>query len=167
MSKNIDIDNEEEILKECDFYYFYNSENCSSELCAFYNDIFRNENNENFDKRQALIDLGRIGIVLNNQSQQIAKLKAKNEKLQQEYDEMYEDVYDKVSEEFKLNNGYEYQINSAMNEIEKLQQQLKDNTKQVRNEVVQEIIDLARKRNNDQFYIIITEILDQLQSKDS
>lgn len=81
MSKNIDINNEEEILKECDFDYFYNSENCSRELCAFYNDIFRNGNNENFDKRQALIDLGRIGIVLNNQSQQIAELKAENEEL--------------------------------------------------------------------------------------
>ena len=84
MSKNIDIDNEEEILKECDFDYFYNSENCSRELCAFYNDICRNGNNENFDKIQALIDLGRIGIVLNNQNQQIAELKKQLEEKEKE-----------------------------------------------------------------------------------
>lgn len=98
MSKNIDINNEEEILKECDFDYFYNSENCSRELCAFYNDIFRNENNENFDKRQALIDLGRIGIVLNNQSQQIAELKTENEKLQQQLKDNTKQVCEKIRE---------------------------------------------------------------------
>lgn len=63
--KEIDINNEEEILKECDFDYFYNCEKCSRELCMFYNDILLNKK-KSFDRRQALIDLGRIAITINN-----------------------------------------------------------------------------------------------------
>jgi hypothetical protein len=44
---------------------------------------------------------------------------------------------------------------------------LADYTKQVRKEVVQEIIELAIKRNNDQFYIMVTEILDQIQGENN
>ena len=72
MSKEIDINNEEEILKECDFDYFYESENCSRELCMFYNDI--QHQNADFNCKQAHIDLGRIAITLNKQQQRIAEL---------------------------------------------------------------------------------------------
>lgn len=72
MSKEIDINNEEEILKECDFDYFYGIENCSRELCMFYNDI--QHQNAGFNCKQAHIDLGRIAITLNKQSQRIAEL---------------------------------------------------------------------------------------------
>lgn len=75
MSKEIDINNEEEILKECDFDYFYESEDCSHELCMFYNDI--QHQNTDFNCKQAHIDLGRIAITLNKQSQRIAELEAK------------------------------------------------------------------------------------------
>jgi hypothetical protein len=71
VGKVIDINNEEQILKECDFNYFYNSKECSRELCMFFNDIAQNED---FDKRQAYIDLGRIGITLNQQDQKIKEL---------------------------------------------------------------------------------------------
>lgn len=43
--------------------------------------------------------------------------------------------------------------------------ELADYTKQVRKEVCEQIIDLARKRNNDQFYIMVDEILDQIQGE--
>lgn len=110
--------------------------------------------------------------LLNKYDQQIAELKAENERLQQEYDEMYEDIYDRVSEEFKLNNGYEFQINSAMNEIEKLQQQLKDNTKKVcekirefilnrRTEIKYNFTDYAKGR--DSAFFEIKEFLDQIE----
>ena len=72
MGKEIDINNEEEILKECDFDYFYESENCSRELCMFYNDI--QHKNADFNCKQAYIDLGRIAITLNKQAQRIAEL---------------------------------------------------------------------------------------------
>lgn len=75
MRKEIDINNEEEILKECDFDYFYESEDCSRELCMFYNDI--QHQNNTFDCKQAHIDLGRIAITLNKQSQRIEDLEAK------------------------------------------------------------------------------------------
>ena len=60
----VNIDNEEEILKKCDFDYYYNLENCSRELTAFYNDI-NQMRVKNYNKRYALIDLGRIGITMN------------------------------------------------------------------------------------------------------
>ena len=69
----IDIDNEEQILRMCDFDYFYDSYECSRELCMFYNDILKMK--PPFDKRQARIDLGRIGITLNRQSAEINRLK--------------------------------------------------------------------------------------------
>lgn len=78
MNKEIDINNEEEILKECDFDYFYDSEECSRELCMFYNDIFRQKTNENYNYREAIIDLGRIAITLNNQYKRIAELEEQN-----------------------------------------------------------------------------------------
>ena len=68
MNKEIDINNEEQILKECDFDYYYNSV-CSRELCMFFNDIA--DQNEDFDKRQARIDLGRIAITLNRLTRQL------------------------------------------------------------------------------------------------
>lgn len=76
MSKEIDINNEEQILKECDFDYYYNSENCSRELCKFYNDICHEEDNK-FAKTEAYVDLGRIGITLNKQAKQISDLETK------------------------------------------------------------------------------------------
>lgn len=80
MSKEIDINNEEQILKECDFDYYYNSEECSRELCMFYNDI--SKQNTLFNKQQARIDLGRIGITLNRQAKRIAELEQENESYQ-------------------------------------------------------------------------------------
>ena len=78
MSKEIDINNEEQILKECDFDYYYNSEVCSSELCMFFNDLCNKEfMNVQFNNSQAKIDLGRIGITLNKQFQKISDLEAK------------------------------------------------------------------------------------------
>ena len=78
MSKEINIDNEEEILKECDFDYYYDSEVCSRELCMFYNDLCNKAfMNTKFNDKQAKIDLGRIGIILNKQHKQIADLEAK------------------------------------------------------------------------------------------
>ena len=74
MIKEIDIDNEDEIIKECDFDYFYESEECSRELCMFYNDILRQTTNENFNYREAIIDLGRIAITLNRQYKRIVEL---------------------------------------------------------------------------------------------
>ena len=85
MSKEINIDNEEEILKECDFEYYYDSEVCSRELCMFYNDVCNKAfMNTKFNDKQAKIDLGRIGIILNKQHKQIADLEAKLEQSQKE-----------------------------------------------------------------------------------
>lgn len=42
---------------------------------------------------------------------------------------------------------------------------LTDYTKQVRKELCEQIIELTRQRNNDQFYIMVTEILDQIQGQ--
>lgn len=164
MSKYIDIDNEEEILKECDFDYFYNSENCSRELCAFYNDIWRNGNNENFDKRQALIDLGRIGIVLNNKSQQLTELKAENERLKK-----YETIY------------YLNQLQASNEDIDKFKQNqiqqsiniydlLKENTKQVRKEVCEELrkyytTPIYDRENAHTDVRVLLQRLDQIQGE--
>jgi len=74
--KEFDINNEEGILAKFDFYYCYNSEQCSKELCMFFNDISLNKR-KNFDKRQAFIDLGRIAITLNQQDKRIKELESK------------------------------------------------------------------------------------------
>ena len=71
----IDINNEEEILKKCDFDYYYNSL-CGRELCMFYNDISKlNKFLDKFDIRQAYIDLGRIAITLNKLFEEIEEYK--------------------------------------------------------------------------------------------
>ena len=71
--KDIDINDEEQILKNVVFFdYFYNCEECSRELCMFYNDIVKQKNN--FNRRQAIIDLGRIAITLNQQDKRIKEL---------------------------------------------------------------------------------------------
>lgn len=80
--KEIDIDNEEQILNECDFDYFYNLEKCSRELCMFYNDIIKQKNN--FNTKQAIIDLGRIAITLNQQDKRIKELEEENLSLQEQ-----------------------------------------------------------------------------------
>ena len=75
--KEIDINNEEQILKKCGcFDYFYNCEECSRELCMFYNDILSHKikQENNFNTRQAIIDLGRIAITLNQQDKRIKEL---------------------------------------------------------------------------------------------
>lgn len=72
--KEIDINNEKQILAECDFDYYYDSEECSRELCMFFNDIIKFKS-ELFDKTQAKIDLGRIAITLNKQAKEIEELK--------------------------------------------------------------------------------------------
>lgn len=73
--KEIDINNEKQILAKCDFDYYYDSEECSRELCMFYNDITRWGQGKVFDKTRARIDLGRIGITLNRQAKEIEELK--------------------------------------------------------------------------------------------
>lgn len=71
--KKIDINNEEQILKDCNIDYLCRSKKCSGELCRFFNDIPIIENAD-FDKKQALIDLGRIAITLNEQNEKINEL---------------------------------------------------------------------------------------------
>ena len=83
--KEIDINNEEQILKKCGcFDYFYNCEECSRELCMFYNDILSHKikQENNFNTRQAIIDLGRIAITLNQQDKQIKELEEENKELE-------------------------------------------------------------------------------------
>ena len=80
--KEINIDDEEQILNECDFDYFYNLEKCSRELCMFYNDIFKQKNN--FNTRQAIIDLGRVGITLNQLLKRIKEVEEENQQLKQQ-----------------------------------------------------------------------------------
>ncbi len=72
LKDEIDINNEEQILNECDFDYFYNCDLCSAELCKFYNDILQFGNM--FDKKQAIIDLGRIAITLHHKGKQVEEL---------------------------------------------------------------------------------------------
>lgn len=79
--KEIDINNEEEILKECNFDYFYNCDDCSRELCMFYNDILKQKEPE-FDKRQALIDLMRIAITINKKTKRIVEMGVEIDKLE-------------------------------------------------------------------------------------
>ena len=114
INKNVDINNEEEILKECDFDYFYNSEDCSREMCMFYNDILRQKETE-FNKRQALIDLGRIGITLNRLSIRIFDLENNVGK------DDFEDLYNNGIEQRKI---LEKERNNANEKIELLKQEL-------------------------------------------
>ena len=112
MNKEIDINNEEEILKECDFDYFYESQNCSHELCRFYNDI--RHQNADFNRKQALIDLGRIGITLNKQQQQLAEKDAEVEEFRFKERNIFplvENLGDKVHQE---------KIDFAVEQLEKV-----------------------------------------------
>ena len=74
--KDIDINDEEQILIECDFDFFYNCEFCSYELCMFYNDILckANKLQSDFNIRSALIDLGRIAITFNKIAEVVKEL---------------------------------------------------------------------------------------------
>lgn len=77
--KKIDINNEKQILKECDFDYFSHSK-CSRELCEFSHYIehlFEYYLGEEFWVRHALVDLGRIAITLNEQDEKIKELEEK------------------------------------------------------------------------------------------
>ena len=87
----IDINNEEDLLRVCDFDFFYNSEECSRELCMFYNDI-QHQKTE-FDKRQAKIDLTRIAIKLKCQYSQIECLKEKIQNLEHRLSNCIEPKY--------------------------------------------------------------------------
>ena len=100
--KEIDINDEEQILKECDFDYFYNLEKCSKELCMFYNDI--GHQNSDFNTRQAFIDLGRIAITLNQQDKHIKELKQSQKRLAIE---ILEELKDKF---FKIGHDKNYDI---------------------------------------------------------
>lgn len=60
---------------------------------------------------------------------------------------------------FEATNCYECWAGNMSDDLEIVS--LVEHDKQVRNK----IIELARKRNNDQFYIMTTEILDQIQGE--
>ena len=122
MSKEIDINNEEQILKECDFDYYYNSENCSRELCKFYNDICHEEDNK-FAKTEAYVDLGRIGITLNKQAKQISDLEAKLAESDKTIDEINKEFLSAIK-------NWKQLVEIEKMEKEQLKQQLaeKENT---------------------------------------
>lgn len=124
MSKEIDINNEEQILKECDFDYYYNSENCSRELCKFYNDICHEEDNK-FAKTEAYVDLGRIGITLNKQAKQISDLEAKLAEKDSEIKvgEFWHSAY--KGKQLDYDKIYA-ELRQSYDENEKLKQQLAD-----------------------------------------
>lgn len=123
--KKIDINDEEQILKECDFDYFYNSERCSRELNMFYYDIYNQ--NANFNKKQALIDLGRIAITLNEQDEKIKELeeeiKNQNKVIWDENDKavLCGDCY-------CLNND----VRKLVEENQQLKQQLEEKDKEIK-----------------------------------
>ena len=95
--KEIDINNEEQILKNCGFFnYFYNCEECSRELCMFYNDIVKQKNN--FNTRQALIDLGRIAITLNQQPKRIKELENENKQLKQQLHDLPKKIVGEIGD---------------------------------------------------------------------
>ena len=99
--KEIDINNEEQILKNCGFFnYFYNCEECSRELCMFYNDIVKQKNN--FNTRQALINLGRIAITLNQQPKRIKELENENKQLKQQLHDLPKKIVEEIR--IELNN---------------------------------------------------------------
>ena len=96
--KEINIDDEEQILNECDFDYFYNLEKCSRELCMFYNDIFKQKNN--FNTRQAIIDLGRVGITLNQLLKRIKEVEEENRQFKQQLHELPKKIVEEIEKNF-------------------------------------------------------------------
>lgn len=124
--KEIDINNEEQILKKCGcFDYFYNCEECSRELCMFYNDILSHKikQENNFNTRQALIDLGRIAITLNQQDKRIKELEHETKLKQQLHDlpkkimkEIREDMSKRIMEK-QIKWGDNIQIGFICNAI--------------------------------------------------
>ena len=89
--KEIDINNENEILEKFDFNYCYDSEKCSRELCMFFNDISM-DNRKALDKRQAFIDLAIIAITLNRQDKRIKELEEFNLHLQERIGRQYDEI---------------------------------------------------------------------------
>lgn len=157
MEREIDIDNEKQILKECDFDYLYNSKKCSRELCMFYNDIILSANKMQgeYDVNRAFIDLGRIAIVLNKQSARIKELEEalknantnnylsdyylverENQQLKQQLKEK-----DKVIEMQKSINRYD--IGEMLIENVKLKQSQNEKENEILKKVVDFINELA------------------------
>ena len=89
--KEIDLNNENDILERFDFNYCYDSEKCSRELCMFFNDISMT-NRRNFDKRQAFIDLGKIAITLKRQDKRIKELEEFNQHLRERIGRQYDKI---------------------------------------------------------------------------
>lgn len=124
MSKEIDINNEEQILKECDFDYYYDSV-CSRELCMFFNDIARQDSH--FDKLQAYIDLGRIGITINKLFRENTDLEAKLAESEKS-NEYFADRVEKADKEIKeIYKDY----NVLVEEYNELKQQLAEKEKEI------------------------------------
>lgn len=119
--KEINLDNEEEILKVFNFDYCYNSEQCSRELCMFYNDI--SKQNNNFNKRQAFVDLGIIAITLNQQDKRIKELEEENKELEIKLDKCGTEL---VNAESLVSNLEEVQFDYKK-ENQQLKQQLAEN----------------------------------------
>lgn len=145
--KEIDIDNEEQILNECDFDYFYNLEKCSRELCMFYNDIIKQKNN--FNTKQAIIDLGRIAITLNQQDKRIKELEE-----QLSTATMY--------------HGCETLVNELKQKNQQLKKQLHELPKKIVGEIKKELYDCGRTYLEDEPYIeicIVKGILDTILKK--
>ena len=110
--KEIDINNEEQILKNCGFFnYFYNCEECSRELCMFYNDIVKQKNN--FNTRQALIDLGRIAITLNQQPKRIKELENENKQLKQQLHDLPKKIVEEITNELSNNTSLYFEMRES------------------------------------------------------
>lgn len=110
--KEIDINNEEQILKNCGFFdYFYNCEECSRELCMFYNDIVKQKNN--FNTRQALIDLGRIAITLNQQPKRIKELEQENKQLKQQLHDLPKKIVGEITNELSNNTSLYFEMRES------------------------------------------------------
>lgn len=127
--KEIDINNEKQILKECDFDYFYNSENCSREFCCFFNDITMQRSN--FNKKSAIIDLGRIAITLNQQDKRIKELQ---ENLSSVYDDTLEGLRlarDNLLKSYKENQQLKQQLAKKEEIIKEMEQEINDRDKHI------------------------------------
>lgn len=126
--KEIDINNENEILEKFDFNYCYNSAECSRELCMFFNDVCMTKR-KNFDKRQALIDLGIIAITLNQQDKRIKELENMNNRLSQGIywgnGEHFCDVVKRLKKENHQLKQSQNQL--AIEELEKIRQLIVSN----------------------------------------
>ena len=157
--KEIDINNEEQILKECSFDYFYNCEESSRELCMFYNDIFKQGNN--FNTRQAIIDLGRIAITLNQQDKRIKELEKKLDNARQK------DIIIRQN----CRQGYIKDLEEMDNlreENQQLKQQLHDLPKKIVEEIIEELCNCGKTFFEDEPYIeicIVQGILDTILKK--